>query len=308
MNRSSRLSSSGFGQSEPVLDESSVINRLSAVGIVGNVALSAFKLFAGIAGNSGAMVSDAVHSLSDVFATFTAYLGVRASRRKADDSHPYGHERLECLASLVLSVVLIVVACGIGWSGAEQIVSGDCADLRAPESIALIAAVVSIVVKEAMFWYTRHWAKVLNSSAFMADAWHHRSDALSSVGALIGIGAAMLGFPLADPIASMVICLLILKVAWDIMRDAVDKLLDTPCPAELEEDIANLIASTPGVLRLDILRTRQFGSRVYVDAEIAVDGELSLRQAHDIAELAHNSVEREFPLVKHIMIHVNPYD
>lgn len=308
MDRFTRSWSHGAGQTEPVLPDASIINRLSVVGIVGNVALSAFKLFAGIIGNSGAMISDAVHSLSDVFATLTAYLGVRASRRKADESHPYGHERLECLASLILGVVLIVVACGIGWSGAEQIVSGDHAVIPAPGMIAMVAAVVSIVIKECMFWYTRHWAKVLNSSAFMADAWHHRTDALSSVSALIGIGAAMLGFPLADPVASLVICLLILKVAWGIMRDAVDKLLDTPCPAELEKGVSRVIVMTPGVQRLDVLRTRQFGNRAYVDAEIAVNGDLSLRQAHEIAESAHNAVEREFPLIKHIMIHVNPCD
>lgn len=308
VNPSPQLSTHDSRQAKSAPSETSIVARLSTVGIAGNVILAAFKLFAGIYGNSAAMVSDAIHSISDVFATLVAYLGVRASKQKADDCHPYGHERFECLASLVLGVVLIVVACGIGWSGIERIASGDYASLHTPETIALIAALVSIVVKESMFWYTRHWAKVLNSSAFTADAWHHRSDALSSVGALIGIGAAMLGFPIADPIASIVICLLILKVAWDIMRDAVDKLLDTPCPKELEESIAKLIAATPGVRGIDDLRTRQFGNRVYVDAEIAVDGDLPLRQAHSIAESAHDAVERELPLVKHVMIHVNPCD
>ena len=272
VNPSPELSTHNSRQAKSAPSESSIVFRLSTVGIAGNVILAAFKLFAGIYGNSAAMVSDAVHSISDVFATLVAFLGVKASKQKADDHHPYGHERFECLASLVLGIVLIVVACGIGWSGVERIVSGDYANLHTPEMIALVAAAVSIVVKESMFWYTRHWAKVLNSSAFTADAWHHRSDALSSVGALIGIGAAILGFPIADPIASIVICLLILKVAWDITRDAVDKLLDTPCPKELEENIAKLIASTPGVRGIDDLRTLQSGNRAYVHSEIGVDG------------------------------------
>jgi len=292
----------------PVANETAIVNRLSAIGIGGNIVLAAFKLFAGVAGNSGAMISDAVHSLSDVFATFIAYLGVRVSQREADKSHPYGHERFECLASLALGIILIVTALGIGWGGLEKVLAGNYDQLATPSTIALAAAGVSIVVKEAMYWYTRHYARVLNSDAFMADAWHHRSDALSSVGALVGIGAAMLGIPVADPLASVLICLLILKVAWDIMREAVNKLLDTPCSDEFECKVAAVITATPGVLHLDSLHTRQFGNKVYVDAEIAANGALSLHEAHAIAEAAHDAVETAFPTVKHIMIHVNPAD
>ena len=175
-----------------------------------------------------------------------------------------------------------------------------------PGRIALLAAVVSIITKEAMFWYTMHYAKLLNSDAFKADAWHHRSDALSSVGSLVGIGGAILGFPVMDPIASVVICIFILKVAFDIIKDAFAKMLDTACSEEFEEELREFIASHEGVEAVDLLQTRLFGSRVYVDIEIAVDGEMKLRQAHDIAENVHDGIEEKYKDVKHVMVHVNP--
>lgn len=288
------------------LNEQKMINHLSTVGILGNVILTAFKMLAGIIGHSGAMISDAVHSLSDVFATFIAFLGVKLSKKSADSEHPYGHDRLECVASMVLAAILLATGIGIGMSGVKTIIAGDYSHLQAPGTIALVAAIVSILTKEGMFWYTRHYAKILDSAAFMADAWHHRSDAFSSVGSLIGIGGAMFGFPVLDPLASVVICIFILKVAFDIFKDALDKMLDTSCSEEYEEKLADYIRKSRGVERLDLLRTRMFGNKVYIDAEIAVDGTLSLKDAHAIAEDVHDNVEKKFPNTKHIMIHVNP--
>ena len=288
------------------MTEQKIVNRLSTVGIFGNILLTTFKLIAGIVGHSGAMISDAIHSLSDVFATLIAFLGVKMSQKKADKAHPYGHERLECVASMILAAILLFTGLGIGATGLQKITAGNYDQLAIPGVIALTAAVVSIVVKEAMFWYTRHYAKILNSAAFMADAWHHRSDALSSIGSLIGIAGAMLGFPVLDPIASVVICIFILKVAYDIFRDALNKLLDTSCSEEYENKISNYIAQQPGVVHLDMLRTRMFGNKVYIDTEISVDGDLPLRDAHDIAQHVHDSVEHNFDNIKHIMIHVNP--
>lgn len=288
------------------LDEKRIANKLAIVGVSGNVALSAFKLFAGIFGNSAAMVSDAVHSLSDVFATAIAFLGVRISQRDADESHPYGHERFECLASMALGLILAATGAGIGFASIQSIATGAYEHATAPGWLALSAAVVSIVAKEGMFWYTRHWARIMNSDAFMADAWHHRSDALSSVGALAGIGGAMLGWGVCDPLASIVICLIIFKVAFEVLRDAVDKVTDTPCAPTFELEVRDCILAQDGVLRIDALRTRKFGNKVYVDAEIAVDGQLRLVDAHAIAERAHDAVEQSFPTVKHIMIHENP--
>jgi len=287
------------------MDEKKIVDRLSRVGIIGNTLLAAFKLFAGIFGKSGAMVSDAVHSLSDVFATLIAWIGVRLSRQAEDAEHPYGHERLECVASLLLGLILAGTGIGIGWSGIRKLF-GEGGSIEIPTLLPLIAAVVSIVVKEGMYQYTMHYAKALDSAAFKADAWHHRSDAISSVGSFIGIGMAKLGLPFMDPVASIIICLLILKVAFDISRDAVYKMLDTSCDNAFEQRLRTFIGTQDGVGRIDLLRTRQFGNRIYVDLEIAVKPDISLRDAHGIAERVHSAVEQEFPNVKHVMIHVNP--
>jgi cation diffusion facilitator family transporter len=275
------------------------------MGILGNVALAAFKLTAGIIGKSGAMVSDAAHSLSDVVATLIAYIGVRLSRQEEDANHPYGHERLECVASLILSLILAGTGIGVGYSGIRKLfLVHETPEI--PTLLPLIAAVVSIVVKEGMFRYTMHYARKLDSSAFKADAWHHRSDAMSSVGAFAGIGLARLGFPIMDPIAGLVIAVLILKVAFDIFKDAIAKMLDTSVGKDFERSVRKFIEEQPDVRHIDVLRTRQFGNRIYVDLEIAVRRDMSLVEAHNIAENVHRNVEKEFPNVKHIMIHVNP--
>lgn len=286
------------------MEEPQIIKKLSLVGIFGNVLLAGFKLFAGLIGRSGAMVSDAVHSLSDVFATFVAFLGVRLSKQPEDAEHPYGHERLECVASLILGLILAGTGLGIGYSGVQKLISGE--EIEIPTLLPLIAAAVSIVVKEAMFWYTMHYAKKMDSPAFKADAWHHRSDALSSVGSFAGILMAKLGLPFMDPVAAIVICLFILKVAFDISKDALDRMLDTSCSPETEASIRSFIESQPGVTRVDLLHTRQFGNRIYIDLEIAAKSTITLIEAHNIAESVHAAVEREFPGVKHVMIHVNP--
>ncbi len=286
------------------MDETRIVKKLSYIGIFGNILLALFKLFAGIFGRSGAMVSDALHSLSDVFATVVAYFGVLMSRQPGDEEHPYGHERLECVAALILGLILAGTGLGIGYSGIHKLWAHE--ELEIPTMLPLIAAVVSIVVKEGMFWYTMYYAKLMDSSAFRADAWHHRSDAISSVGAFIGIGLAKMGFPVMDPIASLLICLLILKVAYDIIRDALDKMLDTSCGKEFEEKLRVFIEKQPGVEHIDLLHTRKFGNKIYIDLEIAVKGDILLVEAHEIAERVHNDIEKEYPSVKHVMIHVNP--
>ncbi|MCC8167843.1 MAG: cation diffusion facilitator family transporter [Clostridiales bacterium] len=286
--------------------ENTIIKRISAESILGNVLLSAIKLLAGIFAHSSAMVSDAIHSMSDVFTTLIALVGVRISKKSADKSHPYGHERFECVASLLLGLLLLATGLGIGYSGIKTIAAGHYDTLAVPGVPALAAAIISIITKEAMFHYTRHYARILNSSAFMADAWHHRSDALSSIGSLIGISGAMMGFPVLDPVASVVICIFILKVGCEIIADALRKMLDTPCSDAYEKEISDFIAGYNGVTHLDLLHTRMFGDKIYIDCEIAVDGDLPLRDAHAIAESIHDGVEQRYDNVKHIMIHVNP--
>ncbi len=279
--------------------------KVSMVSIIGNAVLSLLKFLAGIIAHSGAMVSDAVHSASDVFSSIIVIIGVKLSARAADKEHPYGHERFECVAAIILAVVLLVTGLLIGRSALDQIISGDFSGTEAPGVLALVAAVVSIVAKEAMYWYTRYYAKKLDSSALMANAWHHRSDALSSVGALIGIVFARMGYRILEPIASLVICLLILKATYDIFRDAVSKMVDSG-DEELEREIRELALKQEDVLGVDLIHTRVFGNRVYVDIEICADGNMTLEAGHRIAERVHDAIESSFPKVKHIMVHVNP--
>lgn len=280
--------------------------RVSIVSIIANAVLAAGKAAAGFLAGSPAMVSDGVHSASDVFSSIIVIIGVRLSAKKSDRMHPYGHERFECVAAIVLAVVLVVTGCFIGSEAINRLSSGKLDEMPEPGILALIAAVVSIAVKEGMFWYTRYYAKKIDSGAVMADAWHHRSDALSSVGALIGIVGARNGFPVLEPLASLLICLFIMKAAFDIFKDAVDKMVDKSCDPETETNIRTCVMEQEDVLGIDMLKTRVFGNRVYVDIEISADGGKTLIEGHEIAERVHDAVEKQFPKIKHIMVHVNP--
>ncbi len=280
--------------------------KVSSVSIVVNFVLTALKLLAGVIAHSGAMVSDAVHSASDVFSTVVVIIGIKISTKASDKDHPYGHERMECVAAIVLATILAATGLGIGYTAITKIIGGSYEDLTVPGVLALIAAIVSIAVKEGMYHYTKIYAKRIDSGALMADAWHHRSDALSSVGALIGIAGARMGLPILDPVASVVICVFIEKAAYDIFMDAVNKMVDKACDEETEEALRNCALAQDGVLGVDLLHTRAFGNKIYVDIEISADGNETLRKAHGIAENVHNSIEKTFPKVKHIMVHVNP--
>jgi cation diffusion facilitator family transporter len=280
--------------------------RVSRGSIICNMALSIFKLFAGLAAHSSAMVSDAAHTLSDVLSTVIVMVGVRQAARKADREHPYGHERMECVAAIILAAILFATGAGIGYAGVGRIAAGNHGGYEAPGVLALVAAVVSIAVKESMYWYTRAAAKRIGSGALMADAWHHRSDALSSVGSLIGIASARLGFPALDPAASIIISLFILKTAFDIFIGSVGKMTDRACDDAFVEELRAVILEQDGVAGVDMLRTRLFGERIYIDVEISADGDAPLHETHDIAHRVHDSIERSFPKVKHCMVHVNP--
>lgn len=280
--------------------------QVSKVSIAANFVLTVLKLLAGVIAHSGAMVSDAVHSASDVFSTVVVIIGIKISGKESDKDHPYGHERMECVAAIVLATVLAATGLGIGYSAVSKIAGRDYAGLAVPGALALAAAVLSIVIKEGMYQYTRVYAKRIDSGALMADAWHHRSDALSSVGALIGIAGARMGFPILDPIASLAICFFIGKAAYEIFMDAVDKMVDKACDDEVEAALKDCALAQAGVLGVDLLHTRVFGNKIYVDIEIRADGDKTLREAHAIAEGVHDAIERSFPKVKHIMVHVNP--
>ncbi|MCI6652816.1 MAG: cation diffusion facilitator family transporter [Ruminococcus sp.] len=288
------------------MNNAKIAYRVSFVTIVGNVVLAVFKLLAGIIAASSAMVSDAVHSFSDVFSTIIVIIGVKISSRESDASHRYGHERMECMASMGLATVLFATSLGIGYSGLTKIISSDYSSLATPGLLALIAAIVSIAIKEIMYHYTMHAAKKINSSSLKADAWHHRSDALSSVASLIGIGGAMMGVKILDPIVSIIICLVIVKAAFDILKESIDKLVDKSCDEETIKKMEETVLSIDGVLDLDDIKTRLFSNKIYVDIEICADGDLTLWDAHEIAENVHDKIEEDFKDVKHCMVHVNP--
>ena len=281
--------------------------KISRISILVNLLLSAGKLAAGLLAHSGAMISDAVHSASDVFSTLVVIVGVKLSGKDSDREHPYGHERMECVAAILLSGILLATGLVIGWEGIQKILS-ERAELQAPGILAAAAALVSILVKELLFRYVRGFARKLDSTALMAEAWHHRSDALSSIGALAGILGARAGFPVLDPLASVVICVFIAKAAADIFRDAVDKMVDHSCDEETEDQIRLCAVEQPEVERTELLKAREFGIRIYIAMESDVNGEEPHLEAHDAAERVHDEIERRFPKVKHIMIHVNPAD
>lgn len=284
--------------------EKRMANRVSIITIIINLVLSVLKFLVGFFGHSQALISDAIHSASDVVSTVAVMFGINLSDKKSDTSHPYGHERIECIFSIILAMMLFITGAGIGITAIKNIVSG--AEIAIPSKIALIAATVSIAVKEWMYHYTKRAAKKINSSSMLADAWHHRSDALSSVGSLIGVGGALLGFTICEPIASIVICIFIGKASVDIFMDAVNRLIDRSCTDEEIERIRECVMEIDGVKNIDKLMTRRFGSKIYVDLEIAEDANITLLEAHHIAERVHDNIEEKMPEVKHCMIHVNP--
>ena len=281
--------------------------RVSLNTIIANLILSAFKLMAGIFGNSLAMISDAADSLADVFSTIGVMIGIKLANRKPDKEHPYGHERFESAAAIILAAVLFATGVGIGWAGVGRIVSGTSGEqLEVPGVLALAAAVVSIVVKEGLYRYTRAAAKKLNSSILMANALNFRSDGFLSVGSLVGILGARLGLPILDPLACLVICVFILKAAVSIFTDAMRRMTDTSCDDEFVAELKATVLEQKDVLGIDRIMTRMFGDKTYVDVEISVDGTVALSEAHKVAERVHDVIEARFPDVKHCMVHVNP--
>lgn len=279
--------------------------KVSLVSIIGNIILSVFKMAAGIIAHSEAMISDSVHSASDVLSSIIVMIGVKISSKDSDKEHPYGHERFECVAAIVLAVILLISGLFIGYTAFGQIISGS-EKIVIPGVAALAAAVVSIISKEAMYWYTRYHAKKIDSGALMADAWHHRSDALSSAGALIGIAGARMGYPVLEKIASIVICLFIIKAAYDIFMDAVKKMVDQSCSEEFETQLISCACEQEGVIKVDTVHTRIFGNKIYVDIIICADSQLTLAQSHEIAQHVHDSIEEKFANIKHVMVYVNP--
>lgn len=279
--------------------------KISIFSIACNVVLMIIKLIAGVLAHSYAMITDAVHTGSDVFSTFIVMVGVKISSKESDDNHEFGHERFESIAAILLAVMLFATGVGICYAGISKIVKGDYAVLTFGW-LALGAAIISIIIKEVMYQLTIRVSKKFDSSALKADAWHHRSDALSSVGSLIGVVGALCGVPVLDAIASLIICVFIFKVAIEIFMDAVSKLTDEACDKLTEEKISNTILSCDGVINIDSLKTRKFGSKVYVQVDICVDKNLDLTNSHNIAENVESLVLTQFSFIKECFVHVNP--
>ena len=287
--------------------EKNLAYKVSFISIVLNVFLSVFKFIAGIIGKSSAMISDSIHSLSDVISTFVVIIGITISKKEADVKHQYGHERYETLAAIILSFCLALTGIYIFYKAIANIVNKSYVS-KDVTFIALIAAIISILVKEWMYHYTKKAALKINSTSLKADAYHHRSDSLSSIGAMIGILGSILGYKILDPIAAIIISILIIKSAIDIMLDAFDKVMDASADEITIDKIRKIVIEIEGVMRIDDIKTRMFGDKIYVDIEIAVLGDKTLKEAHEISHLVHDIVEKEIKNCKHCMVHVNPYE
>lgn len=286
------------------------IYRVTLLGMFVNMALLAFKLVAGIVGRSGAMVADAVHSASDFATDIVVLAFMKLSSKPKDACHKYGHGKYETVASIIIALALGAVGVGICIDGAEKIaavVRGE--QIARPEFIALMAAAVSIATKEWLYRYTVKVGDKTESSAVVANAWHHRSDALSSVGTLIGIGCAyLLGgvWTIADPIAAIVVAAMILKVAIDLLRKGFDELVDGSLPADVEEEIVRIITEDAAISHPHNLRTRRIGSTIAIEVHIRVDGDMSVRESHSLTESIERRLRERFGAGTIVSIHVEP--
>lgn len=287
--------------------------RVSFVSIGGNLFLCCFKLFAGILGRSGALVSDAIHSAADAIDTIIVMIGVKMASKAPDERHPYGHERMECVAALILSIILGSIGVGIGWAGLEKILSGNYEALGVPSLLALWASFISIAVKEGLYWYMRQSAKKIRSEALMAIAWHNRADALSSIGSLVGIVGSRAGFPILDPLVSVIICLFVMKAALSIFVQAINKMIDRACDPKTIESIrvsaaAYLSEQSGPKARLGALRTRLFGDKIYVEMEIYLPGETCLEDSCQFSARLRRFIEETFENVKTCKVLPLPLD
>jgi len=282
--------------------------RVAQVTFVVNSLLTLTKLAMGLIAGSAALISDAVESAADVGSTLVVMLGFRWAKQEPDRNHPYGHEKIESMVGIALSLILLLTAAAIGLSGIESMrlaLGGETVAM--PGSIALIGAVLSIIVPEIMYRYTIAQAKILHSSSLEANAWHHRSDAFSSIGTLIGVAGARLGWPFLDPLAALVTCGFIVKVAFDIMRRGIAQTIDSAVDEETETQLRDLVLTHPGVQAINGLMTRQAASKMFVDLSIACNADLTLEEAHNIAQEVHDRLESAFSTLIHCNVHVDPY-
>jgi len=268
-----------------------------------NIFLSVIKIAAGVISHSSAMISDGFHSLSDVITTFFVITALKISTKAADSEHPYGHERFEPVFAKIVSIILIITGAFLGLNAVKLLIKGN---FPIPGMMALYAAILSILVKDGMYWYTIYYAKKIDSLSMEADAWHHRSDSLSSIAALVGIAGARVGFAYLDPLAAIFVSGFIIKVGVEFYLKAVDELVDKSVGDETLNKINEIANSVNGVIGIKDVKTRFFGNKIYIDMEIYVDGDISVRTGHDIATKVHDIIEKEIVNCKHCFIHVDP--
>lgn len=280
--------------------------RASITTMIVNFSLACFKMVAGLLGGSTALVSDAVDSACDVFSSLIVMIGVKFASKSPDIDHPYGHERFECISSIVLALIIGATGAWVGSTAIHKMIVPH--EITIPGALALIAALTSIIAKWWMCGYTRKCGERIGSDSLMANAANFRSDTFSSLGVFVSLIGARLGLPILDPIASVIICFLILKSAMEILLDALSKMMDSSVEGETINQMRELIVGCEGVLRLDDIKTRKFGSRYFVEVEIACDGDLNLREAHAISDKVHDEIEKTFPDAKHCLVHVNPFE
>ena len=292
------------------MSRASEIYKVTLIGSLGNVLLMIFKFIAGIVGHSSAMVADAVHSLSDFLTDVVVLIFVHVSAKPQDESHDYGHGKFETMATFLIALALIGAAIGIIFSGSTKLVTWlGGADLEAPGMLALWAALLSILVKEVLYRYTARRGKELESQAMIANAWHHRSDALSSIGAAIGIGGAILlghRWTVLDPLASIVVGAMLVKVAVKLMKTSVDELTECSLPAEMENEIMALILSQSDVQEPHNLRTRRIGNRIAIEVHVRMRGDHSLNFAHEKATALERLLKERFGPQTHVTVHMEP--
>lgn len=280
--------------------------RVTNTCIVCNLLLCLIKMTGGLAANSRALISDGINSLFDVISGVIVIIGAKIAGKKPDKEHPYGHERFESVATVILAVVLFVTGVFVGHTAIENLTGGTYKTAELPGRLSILAALVSMCAKEVMFWYTKNAADKINSVSLKAAAWDHRADVISTAGALIGIMLSRYGFPAGDLIASLVVCVFIIRTAYQVFREAISQMTDRSCDDEFLDTLRQCILAVDGVLGIDVLQVRTFGNRYYVDLEIREDGNRTLREAHETAERVHDALEKQYPVIKHIMVHVNP--
>lgn len=286
------------------------ISKVTLVGSIGNVVLLAFKFVAGVLGHSSAMVADAVHSLSDFLTDVVVLVFVHIGAKPQDESHEYGHGKFETIASFLIALALVAAATSIVVSGGVKLAAWwNGAVLQTPGWIALWAALLSIVVKEQLYQYTVRKGKQMDSQVMVANAWHHRSDALSSIGAAVGIGGAIwLGdrWTVLDPLASIVVGLMLVRVAWQLLKSSVGELTEESLPAATEREIVQIIQSFPDVQEPHNLRTRRIGSRIAIEAHVRMDGQLPLKTVHERASTIEGKLKEYFGPRTHVTLHMEP--